>query len=222
MGGQDTVRLCRGTDGFNGSGGLGPRRRAHGDRACPRPWSATRREADQGGGWVRIRPDLPRVMRGTDPRDGQQRPSRAPARAHRSLWISRRSAAAVWPNKANGDSETLAGGTGGRARLRSAKAGRQRNLSWRAKAKDIHVPSRGIRGAGRAGTAVAGEGAPVHRSWGRPTRSAFTRPPASTISNMRGSAGEARMTRSAGLLHLTRDGSAAPRRKGVVGHRSPT
>lgn len=59
---------------------------------------------------------------------------------------------------------------------------RQHGLSpWRAKAKDIHVPSRGIR---------------------VPTRHEQSLPP------------------SARLLHLTRNGSAAPRRKGVVGHRS--
>lgn len=98
--------------------------------------------------------------------------------------------------------------------------GRRSGISpWRAKAKDIHVPSRGIRvPAGREQSLL--ERARPYTQLGTPDTVSFYSAARIHDFKLRAAPANARMTRSAGLLHLTRAGSAAPRRKGVVGHRS--
>ena len=90
--------------------------------------------------------------------------------------------------------------------------------AWRAKAKDIHVPSRGIRvPAGKEQSLL--ERARPYTRLGTPDAVSFYS--AALIHAFKlPSAATAGSTPSGGLLHLTRDGSTAPRRRGVVGHRS--
>lgn len=90
---------------------------------------------------------------------------------------------------------------------------------WRAKAKDIHVPSRGIRvPAGKEQSLL--ERARPYTRLGTPDTVSFYSAAFIHAFKIPGPVANGRSTPSAGLLHLTRDASAAPRRKGVVGHRS--
>lgn len=90
---------------------------------------------------------------------------------------------------------------------------------WRAKAKDIHMPSRGI-------TVPAGQEQPLlararpYTRLGTADTVSFYSAAAIHCFKLPGHLENARLAPSARLLHLTRNGSAAPRRKGVVGHRS--
>ncbi|AOT03454.1 hypothetical protein [Arthrobacter sp. U41] len=90
---------------------------------------------------------------------------------------------------------------------------------WRARAKDIHVPSRGIRVPVGAQQSLLAR-ARTYTQLGTPDT--VSHDSAATIHAFKvpGVLANAASAPSAGLLHLTRAGSAAPRRKGVVGHRS--
>jgi hypothetical protein len=90
---------------------------------------------------------------------------------------------------------------------------------WRAKAKDIHVPSRGVRvPAGKEQSLL--ERARPYTRLGTPDTVSFYSAASIHAFKLPGTVANARLTPSAGLLHLTRTGSSAPRRKGVIGHRS--
>lgn len=91
---------------------------------------------------------------------------------------------------------------------------------WRAKAKDIHVPSRGIRVPVGKEQSLLDRARP-YTQLGTPDTVSFYSAAVIHAFTLPGAVLTARSTPSAGLLHLTRDGSAAPRRKGVIGHRSP-
>lgn len=98
--------------------------------------------------------------------------------------------------------------------------GRLNGLSqWRARAKDIHVPSRGIRVPVEAQQSLLARARPYTQLGTPDTVSHYS---AATIHAFKlpGTLTNARGTASAGLLHLTRSGNATPRRKGVAGHRS--
>ena len=90
---------------------------------------------------------------------------------------------------------------------------------WRAKAKDIHVPSRGIRVPAGHGQPLLARARPYTRLGTADTVSFYS---AARIHcfKLPTDLENAGLPPSARLLHLTRNGSAAPRRKGVVGHRS--
>ncbi|MGO4193214.1 hypothetical protein AB4Y67_16295 [Arthrobacter sp. YAF17] len=98
--------------------------------------------------------------------------------------------------------------------------GRLSSISpWRTKAKDLHVPSRGIRVPTGKEQSLLERARPY--TWlGPPDTVSFYSAAFIHAFKLPGAVANARSTPSAGLLHLTRDGSAAPRRKGVVGHRS--
>jgi hypothetical protein len=109
--------------------------------------------------------------------------------------------------------EALAAGpfTIGEARLHGVSP-------WRAKAADIHVPSRGIRvPAGREQPLLAR--ARPYTRLGTVDTVSFYSPADIHRFKLPGDPVGAGTPASARLLHLTRNGSAAPRRKGVVGHR---
>lgn len=98
--------------------------------------------------------------------------------------------------------------------------GRSSGISpWRAKAKDIHVPSRGIRIPAGADQSLLQRARPYTRL-GTPDTVSFYSAALIHAFRLPRALPDAGSTQPAGLLHLTRAGSAAPRRKGVVGHRS--
>ncbi|WP_427133907.1 endonuclease domain-containing protein [Pseudarthrobacter sp. S9] len=90
---------------------------------------------------------------------------------------------------------------------------------WRAKAKDIHVPSRGIRVPAGPEQSLLARARPYTPMGTADTVSFFSAAEIHAFKLPGGVAG-VRLPLSARILHLTRNGSAAPRRKGVVGHRS--
>jgi uncharacterized short protein YbdD (DUF466 family) len=90
---------------------------------------------------------------------------------------------------------------------------------WRAKAKDIHVPSRGIRVPVGPRQSLLERVRP-YTELGTPDTVSYYSAAAVHTFKLPGSLAEGRSTTRPGLLHLTRAGSAAPRRKGVVGHRA--
>jgi hypothetical protein len=90
---------------------------------------------------------------------------------------------------------------------------------WRAKAKDIRVPSRGIRVPAGPRQSLLERARPYTRL-GTPDSVSFYSAARIHDFKLRAALTNPRITPSAGLLHLTRDGSAAPRRKGIIGHRS--
>lgn len=90
--------------------------------------------------------------------------------------------------------------------------------SGRIKARDLHVPSRGIRIPAGPGHSLLARARP-YTQLGPPDVVSFYS--AALIHAFRmPSMSESGLPPSASLLHLTRIGSAAPRRKGVVGHRA--
>jgi len=98
--------------------------------------------------------------------------------------------------------------------------GRRSGISpWRAKAKDIYVPSRGIRVPAGPEQSLL-ERARPYTQLGTPDTVSFYSAGRIHDFKLPAALADARLTPSAGLLHLTRAGSAAPRRKGVIGHRS--
>jgi hypothetical protein len=99
------------------------------------------------------------------------------------------------------------------ARSFTISEGRRSGISpWRAKAKDIHVPSRGIRVPVGPQQSLLERVRP-YTELGTPDTVSYYSAAAVHAFKLPG------RTRS-GLLHLTRAGSAAPRRKGVIGHRA--
>ena len=98
---------------------------------------------------------------------------------------------------------------------------RQYGISpWRTKAKDLHVPSRGIRvPAGREQSLLAR--ARPYTLLGTPDTVSFYSAAELHCFKLPGNLAGTRPAASAALLHLTRCGTGAPRRKGVIGHRSP-
>jgi hypothetical protein len=99
------------------------------------------------------------------------------------------------------------------ARSFTISEGRLSGISpWRAKAKDIHVPSRGIRVPVGPQQSLLDRVRP-YTELGTPDTVSYYSAAAVHAFKLPG------RTRS-GLLHLTRAGSAAPRRKGVIGHRA--
>lgn len=106
------------------------------------------------------------------------------------------------------------------ARSFTISEGRLGGISpWRAKAKDIHVPSRGIRlPIGRQQSLL--ERVRPYTELGTPDTVSYYSAAALHALKLPGSLAQGSPTPMAGLLHLTRPGSAAPRRKGVIGHRA--
>ena len=101
----------------------------------------------------------------------------------------------------------------GEARLRGISP-------WRAKAKDLHVPSRGIRVPLAREQTLLARARPYTRL-GTPDTVSFYSAAEVHSFKLPGRLADRRLPPSASLLHLTRCGAAAPRRKGVIGHRSP-
>lgn len=91
---------------------------------------------------------------------------------------------------------------------------------WRAKAKDLHVPSRGIRVPTAREQSLLARARPYTRL-GTPDTVSFYSAAEVHSFKLPGSLADSGLPPSARLLHLTRSGSTAPRRKGVIGHRSP-
>lgn len=97
--------------------------------------------------------------------------------------------------------------------------GRLHGLSpGRIKARDLHVPSRGIRVPATQGQSLLARARP-YTQLGPPDAVSFYSAAQIHAFRMPDALGT-RLPPSAHLLHLTRNGSAAPRRKGVVGHRA--
>lgn len=106
------------------------------------------------------------------------------------------------------------------ARSFTLSEGRLSGISpWRAKAKDIRVPSRGIRVPVGPQQSLLERVRP-YTELGTPDTVSFYSAAAVHAFKLPGSLSEGRSTTRSNLLHLTRAGSAAPRRKGVVGHRA--
>ena len=99
----------------------------------------------------------------------------------------------------------------GEARLHSLPPGR-------IKARDLHGPSRGIRVPANQGQSLLARARP-YTQLGPPDVVSFYSAAQIHAFRMPDQSGS-RLSPSARLLHLTRNGSAAPRRKGVVGHRA--
>lgn len=99
----------------------------------------------------------------------------------------------------------------GEARLHGLAPGR-------IKARDLHVPSRGIRVPANQGQSLLARARP-YTQLGPPDAVSFYSAAQIHAFRMPDASGT-RLPPSARLLHLTRNGSAAPRRKGVVGHRA--
>lgn len=99
----------------------------------------------------------------------------------------------------------------GEARLHGLSPGR-------IKARDLHVPSRGIRVPTKQGQSLLARARP-YTLLGPPDVVSFYSAAQIHAFRMPGPSGT-RLPSSARLLHLTRNGSAAPRRKGVIGHRA--
>ncbi|MET3921095.1 hypothetical protein [Arthrobacter sp. UYEF20] len=91
---------------------------------------------------------------------------------------------------------------------------------WRAKAKDLHVPSRGIRVPAAREQSLLARARP-YTLLGTPDTVSFYSAAAIHSFKLPDNLADTRLPLSARLLHMTRSGSAAPRRKGVIGHRSP-
>ncbi len=89
----------------------------------------------------------------------------------------------------------------------------------RAKAKDLHVPSRGIRVPNAREQSLLARARP-YTQLGPPDSVSFFSAAAIHGFKLPGGLLEPSGRASGQLLHLTRCGSAAPRRKGVAGHRS--
>ena len=112
----------------------------------------------------------------------------------------------------------------GEARLHGLSPGRTR-------ARDLYVPSRGVRVPANQEQSLLARARP-YTQLGPPDAVSFYsaaqihafRMPGTSGPRMPGPSGSfpagSRLPPSARLLHLTRNGSAAPRRKGVVGHRA--
>jgi hypothetical protein len=91
---------------------------------------------------------------------------------------------------------------------------------WRAKAKDLHVPSRGIRVPAAREQSLL-ERARPYTQLGTPDAVSFYSAAEVHSFQLPGGVAHTMLPPSARPLHLTRCGPAAPRRKGVIGHRSP-
>ena len=91
---------------------------------------------------------------------------------------------------------------------------------WRAKAKDLHVPSRGIRVPIAREQTLLARARPYTRLGTPDTVSFFSAAEVHSF-KLPSQLASGRPPPSARLLDLTRSGTAAPRRKGVIGHRSP-
>ena len=98
--------------------------------------------------------------------------------------------------------------------------GRRSGISpWRAKAKDIYVPSRGIRVPAGMEQSWLDRARP-YTQLGAPDTVSFYSAAFIHAFKLPNGLANSRSASAARLLHLTRTGSAAPRRKGVIGHRS--
>lgn len=89
----------------------------------------------------------------------------------------------------------------------------------RAKAKDLHVPSRGIRVPTTREQSLLARARP-YTQLGPPDTVSFYSAAAIHHFKLPGTLPETSRPAAEQLLHLTRRGSAAPRRKGIAGHRS--
>ena len=150
MGGQDTARLCRSTDGFNGS-----RVPAPVQGRCPSrsgtPW------ADQGAFAPRIRPDLP-VSR-TAPSCG----AGVPPSTTRPGAVDNpaQPGPPVWPNGRMATAKPLPAELAARL-LHYRRGPAERHLPVAGQGKGHPCAEPRHPGAGRAGTVAAGKGAAIH------------------------------------------------------------
>ncbi|MDN4642914.1 endonuclease domain-containing protein [Arthrobacter sp. PsM3] len=106
------------------------------------------------------------------------------------------------------------------ARSFTISEGRLSGISpWRSKAKDIHVPSRGIRVPVGPQQSLLERVRP-YTELGTPDTVSHYSAAALHSLKLTGSPALGGPTPVSGLLHLTRPGSAAPRRRGVIGYRA--
>lgn len=124
----------------------------------------------------------------------------------------------MWPNGRMATAKPLPGPLA--AGSFTIDEGRLLGLSQgRTRAKDLHVPSRGIRVPSGVEQSLLARARPYTRLGTADTVSHFSAAEIHAFKLPAAVAGP-RAPESTRLLHLTRTGSAAPRRRGVVGHRA--